>query len=380
MHPGVKVLHVYSGNLYGGLEGMLATIARSSDVVPGFQSHFSLCYEGQLAEEIRTAGATVYLLRQVRMSRPWTVLLARRGLRRVVREIDPDAIICHSPWPLAVFGSVARTTGKPLVFWTHQYLTGQSLDQMWAKRCRPDLVVCNSRYTSESVATLFPNTPVEVVYCPYHFERVEPTDELRRTVRAELDTPIDAQVVVQASRLEWWKGQRLHLTALGRLRHLTGWVCWIVGGVQRPEEIKYLAELKTLTAQLGIADRVRFVGYRRDMPRILASADIVCHPNESPEHFGIAFVEGLAAGRPVIATRMGGALEIIDADCGILTKPTPEAVADAIEGLLADPVRRQTLGTAGLRRMTDLCDPRRNLTQLHQTLRVHFGTPVCGAT
>jgi glycosyltransferase involved in cell wall biosynthesis len=371
----MRVLHAYSGNLYGGLEGMLATVARTAARFPAAEAHFALCFEGQLADELRAAGATVHPLGAVRVSRPWTVWRARRALRGAIRRTDPDVVVCHSPWPLAVLGPAVRSAGKPVVFWTHQYLDGSGLDQRWARWCRPDLVIANSRYSAGSVGRLFPGAEVEVVYCPYQFDRAEPTAELRRGVRAELDTPADARVVLQASRLEWWKGHRLHLKALGRLRELPGWVCWLAGGAQRTEEVSYLGGLKTLTSDLGIADRVRFLGHRRDVPRLLAAADVVCHPNEAPEHFGIAFVEGLAAGRPVVATRMGGAVEVIDPTCGVLTDPTPEAVAGPLGELLRDPARADALGAAGPARAAALCDPDRNLTRLYSVLRARFRIP-----
>ena len=56
---------------------------------------------------------------------------------------------------------------------------------------------------------------------------------------------------------------------------------------------------------------------RDDVPRLLAAADIFCQPNLGPEPFGIGFVEALSAGLPVITTATGGALEIVDGDCGI---------------------------------------------------------------
>ncbi len=193
--------------------------------------------------------------------------------------------------------------------------------------------------------------------------------EERKEVRAAIGTSDEARVVLQASRLEWWKGQRLHLRALAELKEMPGWDCWLAGGSQRPDEVAYLGELKTLAANLGIADRVRFLGHRRDVPRLLAAADIVCHPNESPEHFGVAFVEALAAARPVVATRMGGAVEIIDRSCGVLTEPTVPAVAAALGELIRDPAQCAALGERGPARAAELCDPHRNLSNFYSLLR-----------
>ena len=102
-----------------------------------------------------------------------------------------------------------------------------------------------------------------------------------------------------------------------RTASLSGWVCWTAGGAQRPAEAAYLAELRQTAARLGIAERVRFLGQRTDVPHLLAAADVHCQPNTGPEPFGLAFVEALAAGRPVVTTALGGALEIVDETCGV---------------------------------------------------------------
>jgi glycosyltransferase involved in cell wall biosynthesis len=361
----MRLLHVYSGNLYGGVEAMLLTMARTASNFPDTRAEFALCFDGQLAAELRAAGATVHPLPPVRTSRPWTVWASRRALRRVLREGRFDVVVCHSPWPHAVFGPVARRAGR-LVFWTHQFLHGRSFDERWAKWCRPEFAVCNSAFTAGSVGILFPGLRTEVVYCPHRLAACADPDAARREVRAELGTADGTRVILQACRLQELKGHRLHLRALGLLRDLPGWECWLAGGVQRAGEEAYLTELKQLAADQGIADRTRFLGHRRDVPRLLAAADVVCQPNEAPDSFGLAFVEGLAAGRPVVTTRMGGAVEIIDPTCGVLTDPTPEAVAAALRELLTGPPRTSTNGPA---RAVELCDPVRNMTRLYDLLR-----------
>ena len=79
------------------------------------------------------------------------------------------------------------------------------------------------------------------------------------------------------------------------------------GGAQRSHEAVYLAELRQAADRAGIGDRVRFLGQRTDVPDLLAAADVFCQPNTGPEPFGIAFVEALYAGLPVVTRRWRGA-------------------------------------------------------------------------
>lgn len=377
----MRVLHLYSGNLYGGVESLLVTLARHRAACPEMETHFGVCFERRLAEELRGAGSPVHPLGAVRLRSPVSVLRARRALRALLRRTRFDAVVCHSAWPQAVFGPAVRGAGVPLALWLHDRVDPRHWLQRLAGRTRPELVVCNSRYTAASLPAAYPGVPGEVVYCP-----VAPAPDLdrraaRREVRAELDTPADAVVIVQASRMEAWKGHALHLQALGRLRDLPGWVCWMVGGAQRAAEEEYLAGLRAEAERLGIADRVRWAGQRRDVPRVLAAADVHCQPNIGPEPFGIAFVEALLAGLPSVSTAMGGALEILDEACDALVPPGDAgALAEALRALIANPGLRAARGAAGPARARELCGPDLQLPRLHRLLaRIAPGVPETAA-
>ena len=100
----VRVLHVNSGNLYGGVETILASLARLKDFCPAMESEFALCFEDRLARELAAAGAPMHWLGNVRISRPWTVWRARRRLKELLGRKRFDLVICHMPWSMAVLG------------------------------------------------------------------------------------------------------------------------------------------------------------------------------------------------------------------------------------------------------------------------------------
>jgi glycosyltransferase involved in cell wall biosynthesis len=221
--------------------------------------------------------------------------------------------------------------------------------------------MANSLFTAESAKAVFPDSRIET----WHYPVARPgVDRLvRAQVRAELATADEAVVILQASRLERWKGQAIHLEALGLLRHIPGWECWLAGGPQKAGESQYLVELRLATKRAGIGDRVRFLGQRADVPRLMAASDVFCQPNTGPEPFGIALVEALYAGLPVVTSGFGGATEVVDHTCGLLTPPGDAvSVAEALKSLIHDPSRRQALGAAGPARAGSLCDPARQLS------------------
>ncbi len=365
----MKVLHLYSGNLFGGVETLLVTLAKQRSVCPQMQPHFALCFEGRLATELRAAGVDVHMLGKVRSSRPWTVWLARRQLDRLLRQERFDAVICHACWPQAIFGSVVRTHHLPLVFWCHDTPKGDHWIERWAKQTPPDFAIANSDYTLEAVPNLYPGIGGGILYYPVLCPSIPNPDSVRKAVRAELNTADDSVVIIQASRLERWKGQTLLLSALEQLRDVPNWVCWIAGGTQRPHEAQYLQELQAQARELGIIDRVQFLGQRADVPHLLVAADIHCQPNTGPEPFGIAFVEALYAGLPVVTTAMGGGLEIVDESCGKLVAPDDaNALSQVLRSLITNPGERVELSAGGPARAYQLCDPAKQMTRLHDLL------------
>jgi glycosyltransferase involved in cell wall biosynthesis len=365
----LRVLHLHSGNLYGGVETLLATLARERGACRELEQDFALCFEGRLSEELADAGLSVHALGAARVSRPASVWRARRELKRLLRERRFDLIVSHSAWTQTVFGPVLRASKLPHVFWMHAPAGGTHWLERAARRTPPDLVICNSHFTAKHSHKLYPRARAEVVYCPVSPEASRMSEDERASLRAGLDTPESAVVVVQVGRMESLKGHAVHLEALGMLREVSGWVCWQVGGAQRPSEVGYVEELKALAARLGISERVRFAGERSDVPRLLAASDIYCQPNVSPESFGLTFAEALLQSLPVVTTNIGGATEIVDDSCGVLVPPgDAHALAATLRTLIDEEPLRRALGSSGPARVRELCDPSERIRQLHRLL------------
>jgi glycosyltransferase involved in cell wall biosynthesis len=280
-------------------------------------------------------------------------------------------VICHAPWSQGLLGGVARRAGLPLVFWAHDRMTGRHWTERLARRVVPDLAICNSRFTEATLPSLYSGARSVVIYAPVDLDRLHsqvPADR-RHRLRESLDTPEAACVIVQASRSERWKGHPVLLEALARLADRSDWIWWQVGGVQRPSETDYLSTLKRQARQLGLGDRVRWLGERDDVPALLGAADIYCQPNLEPEPFGIAFIEALGAGLPVVTSNLGGAREIVDPTCGVLVDPgDPAALAAALRALIEDRECRMRLGAAGPARARTLCDPAAAIGRLADVL------------
>ncbi len=371
MGQAIRLLHAHSGNIFGGVETILLSLVRQGHHCPELGMSFALCFEDRLSRELRAAGADVHALGPVRVSRPWTVLRARRAVQGLLARKPFDVVVVHSAWSHALFGPVARRAGKRLVWWLHNRARGTHWSERWAKWTRPDLLLCVSKSTAETTGCLYRDVPHEVVYAPIPTALDAVTPAQRAAVRRDLQTPADAVVIIQVSRMESWKGHEIHLRALHAIRDVPGWVCWQVGGPQNAAEEGYFARLQNLAAELGLSERIRFLGRRADVPRLLTAADCFCQPNLDTEGFSIAFMEAFLAGLPIVTGAIGGGVEIVDERCGFLV-PVGDvsAVAVALRRLVTDGDLRRRLGAAARARVAELCDP---ATQLRRYYRAFAG-------
>src|SRR5207253_4122 len=114
----------------------------------------------------------------------------------------------------------------------------------WARRVGPDVIICNSAYTAGAHRALGLLGRTEILHCPVALPHVDAS--ARSAIRATLDTPPDAIVIVQASRVTPGKGHEMLLHALMRLADIPSWVHWQVGGVQQRAEQEYAEQLQTM--------------------------------------------------------------------------------------------------------------------------------------
>ena len=163
-------------------------------------------------------------------------------------------------------------------------------------------------------------------------EQARPREEVRR----ELGLPGEARVVGLVARLDHWgKGHREFFTALAQLAPAYTCRALIVGGGRRQ------AEMEQLAAELGLDQRVHFLGNRGDVPDLLRAMDIFVLPSHS-EGVSLALLEAMAAGLPVIASAVGGLPEVVrHGENGLLI---PARDPEALARLLADPDWARELG------------------------------------
>jgi glycosyltransferase involved in cell wall biosynthesis len=367
----LHVLHINAGNLYGGVENTLLIFARQHQWDSRLRRSIALCFEGTLSKILAADGTPAVLLGRVRLRYPWQVFKVRRKLRRLLGAVEFDAVVCHMPWALLIFGRTVRRAGVPLIFWMHGLATGKSIVERGVRRLRPDLAIVNSQFTAQTLPKLFATPPRHVIiHPPASLHENEMTAEERIALRHQLGASDSDTVIIQVSRMDEFKGHHLHLQALALLPRDLAWRCWMVGGAQRPVEQHYLAKLKQRSKELGLETHIQWLGERRDVARLLAASDIFCQPNLAAEPFGVVFIEAFLSTLPVITTAIGGAVEIVDQTCGRTVPPNdPVALAASLQELIVNSELRRELGGHGPERACALSDPDMVLTQFEAVVR-----------
>jgi glycosyltransferase involved in cell wall biosynthesis len=189
--------------------------------------------------------------------------------------------------------------------------------------------------------------PIRVTVIQNGVEVIEATEAQAQALRRELGLSAEAQLIICVGRLMETKGQRVLLTAFDQIA--SHWPQAILAFVGEGEDRTPLLQL---VKELKLTERVHLLGHRDDIPALLSAADIFVQASFS-EGLSIALLEALAAGVSVVATRVGGLVQVVeDGESALLISPgDPAELANALERLLADPALRKRLATAAQQRV-----------------------------
>jgi D-inositol-3-phosphate glycosyltransferase len=173
----------------------------------------------------------------------------------------------------------------------------------------------------------------------------------RPKARRALDLPADAPLLLFVGRIQPLKGADVAVRALAAMKDHPDAHLLVVGGPSGPRGEEHLASLQKLVDSLGLAERVRF---EEPQPHELLStyyraADVCVVPSRS-ESFGLVALEAAACGTPVVAAAVGGLTTLVeDGRTGLVVDPsTPDAFAEAVSVVLADPQLAGRLSTAAV--------------------------------
>ncbi|MDQ1412352.1 MAG: hypothetical protein QOE07_940, partial [Acidimicrobiaceae bacterium] len=300
----------------GGSDRALARLVRSL-AQDGWDCHIALPAPSPMAAEFEAAGATLHVVPMRRITtsgstRYWAAYLlgwpvAVFRLVVLARRLRVDVV--HSNSLHSWYGFAAAAIVRRPHLWHAREIVVQSDAALRLERrlCRTfaDTVVA----VSEAVAAQLDRANVVVCY-----DQVDPDEFHPRRAghfRPRLGLTDDAVVVGVAGRIDTWKGIEVLLDAVPELqRRRPGLEVVVAGGPVAGKE-NYASRL---AARAGAMAGVHWLGARDDMAELIADLDVLVLPSTEPEPFGLAVIEALASGVPVVASAAGGPLEILGTD------------------------------------------------------------------
>jgi len=246
----------------------------------------------------------------------------------------------------------ARLAGVPIIWHVRDriaddYLPGAATTGFrLACRFLPSFVIVNSMATMKTLQ-LPSSRRARVVYNAVVHDGLPAED---------FDAPFSpkgdghkAPVIALVGRISPWKGQDIFLRAAAEVvKEFPGAKFQIIGAPLFGEEA-WEAEVRALCTALGLDEGVEWLGFRRDVPDLVAHCDLLVHASKTGEPFGQVVVEAMMAARPVVATRGGGIPEIVlEGETGLLVPMNDApAMASAILEILRAPERAREMGRSG---------------------------------
>ncbi len=335
----MKVLHLESGrHLYGGA-------VQVAELIGGLHSagvsSLLVCPSGSSLAGTVTDAEVVTL----RMSGDLDIRLPRR-LARQLRAWRPDLIHVHSRRGADLYGGIAaRRERLPAVLTRRVESHEPASWQRFKYRPYQALIAISARIAEALTQAGIEPARVHTVPSGVDTTKFRPQRDAGARLRREFGLPAAAPVVAMIAQLIPRKGHAALLDALSVVVGPQPDLHVVLFG-QGPEEPLLRREVQ----RRGLEGRVRFAGFRADMPQLLPGIDVVVHP-AFREGMGVALLEAMSAGVAVIASSEGGISEVIeDGVHGRLIRPGESAtLADALIGLLADAPARRAMGVAARR-------------------------------
>lgn len=330
-----RVLWLVKGLGPGGAETLLVSAARVGDHE---RFHYSAAYllpwKNQLVGQLESSGVDVTCLEAPRLADPRWLL----RLRSLLRAQGVDVVHLHSPLVAGLARLAVRTlprSQRPAVVSTeHNTWWSYARSTRWLNALLYRTDAARFAVSEEVLRTIWPShrRDVEVLVHGLVLADVEAAQRERQAVRAELGVAPEDVVVGTVANFRAQKGYPDLLAAARDVLAEAPHVTFLAIG-QGPLE----DEIRRRHDELQLGDRFRLLGYRDDVPRVLAGCDVFVLASLH-EGFPVAVMEALAAGVPLVATAVGG---------------VPDAVKDGVEGLVVPPSRPDLLADRLLLMVSD---------------------------
>jgi len=371
------VVFVESAAAMGGVQFSTLYLAQSLD--KGRWKPIVVCpEEGDLINACRESGIETHVLDHprlwstsvrvgaTRLPNPgawvWDVgviVNAARRLKRFLFQCSPDLVVTKGLSSHFLGGLAARKLRIPCVWHVQDFISERSFGIYRrafgrAARWLPQRIIVDG----ESIQRQLPRSlqpKITVIHNGVDTNLFRPGLD-GSGVREELGIPKHHPVIGHVGRITPWKGQHYLIEAFARIANDHPNVSLLLAGAPVFDNDSYQRRLLSMAAQLGLEDRIKFAGYRHDLPNVLAAMDVFAFTSIEKDTSPLALLSAMSCGLPIAAFDIAGVRELMTSDQCLLTPVgNIEGLADSLQTLLTDPARRHQLGVSARQRvMTSL--------------------------
>jgi glycosyltransferase involved in cell wall biosynthesis len=311
---------------------------------------------GPLSADLLQAGADIIYIRLGILRRKYfsptgiinrliTIRTAKKELEKIIRQENIELVYSNTTGVLA--GALAASSCRVKHIWhVHEIIESPQ----WFKRILGKImrqyaqtVVVVSEAVKKSWQLVIPENKIIVVHNGIDYS---PYLQVIPSIQASFGFPEDALIIGMVGRVHYWKGQDYFIQIAGQLHPQFPQLRFVMVGDAFPGYEYLYAQLDNQIQQLQVQDVVKQLGFRNDIPSIMQSIDLFLLPSQLPDPFPTVILEAMASGKPVIATQMGGALEMIES--GITGDFMPADNAEEAANKIANWLNKEKLNTAGL--------------------------------
>ena len=373
MLDGLRILHIHTLPIVSG-SGINTFLSMEGSRRQGAEVSLACAPGGRLEEVVRQSGMGFFPIRNfVSPVSPWRDLDALWQLLRLLRREHFDIVHTHNSKAGFLGRLAARTLGVPLLVHTVHGFAFHGQESRLRRRLFVWLERLAARWSHQLIAisqAMIDWAQKEGIADSSRFAKVYSGIEVDRFKSAAQDPELKRQlgirqgqvVIGMVSKLWQGKGHQVLIQAASRLES-QGLPFQILivgeGGLE--------ADLKAMVKRRGLEERVCFAGFRSDLPQVTAQLDIACLPSFY-EGMGRVALEAMAAGKPMVASAVGGLAELVqDGVTGFLVPAgDPDALASRLERLVSDSALRCKMGEEGARRVDERFSAARMIEQIHQ--------------
>ena len=348
-----RILYVTHIPSIGGAEVSLLGLLERLDRTR-FDPLVVLPGKGLLANHVTKLEVPVVLLRLYDGGRrhPWPFLNSVWQLVKLIKREKIELVHANIERVNRTVTVAARLAGVPQICHVRNIQTKESFRHFFV--ALSPFLIANSRATEQSYAEYM--RPSQTSYMIYNGVDLRRFDTAPGQMRSEWGIGAKAYVIAQVSRIVPEKGIHLFIKALSVVvnRHPNVWGV-IVGDTSVDGNQDYQQRLQRQVVELGLSQRVLFTGHMDNMPKVYGAIDLLVQPSIA-EPFGRTLIEAMAMRLPVIGTRAGGAVEVVeDGGTGLLVLPNDaNELTQAILTLMEDRMLADRMGQAGRERVERL--------------------------